>query len=433
VRRTVTLLALGAAVVAVIVVLAVGSGSSPTLYATFQSATNLVDGNYVTVGGVRVGSVGRISVRGGVAQVALSINNRRAWPLHRGTHAEIRFGGTASYSDRYVELLPGPATAPLLHSGARLPLADTVTPVEFDQLFDTFTPGARQSLGGLVDNSAGTFATRGKALAAGLATTPPALDTTSQVLADLNVDPGALQTLISAGATVARALHDTQPQLLSLVSGAGSTFGEITRNTDATEATLARLPGTLGAVRHSLTSLNPTLGRLHTLVTALSPGAVALRGLATPVSDVVRRLTTVAPQLNETLATVERSAPRVTTLLSDARPLARNLTPALSQLGPIIGCLRVYSPELAGFIATWHSLGVYHDGQGVYGRVTAQQFPFPDTSPLNSDQLVKTIPDLLYSLIRPPGFAAGQTWYQPQCDAGPSGLNAGDDPEAQTP
>jgi phospholipid/cholesterol/gamma-HCH transport system substrate-binding protein len=430
VRRALAPFALTLAAIAVAVLVISGSGSSRILYASFDSATNLVNGNYVTVGGVNVGSISGISLRGDSARVALSIDNDRVWPLHQGTTAEIRFGGTASYSDRYVELVPGPASAPVLRSGAQLPLADTVTPVEFDQLFNVFTPTARASLGGLVDNGASTFGSRAHQLAAGIAATPPALGQTSQVLTDLNANPYALQTLVASGANVAQALHDTQPQLLDLVRSASTTLGEIATNTNATEATLSRLPGTLDTAREMLTRVDPTLSRLHALIGDLSPGASQLQALSTPLSDAVARLVTVAPQLNQTLATVQRSAPQVTGLLDATRPLAEQLKPALSQLGPIVGCLRTYAPELAGFFATWHSLGIDHDAEGIYGRTELQQFPFPDTSPLSSSQLVKTIPNLLYSLIRPPGYNAGQSWYQPQCDAGSSGLDAADDPEA---
>jgi hypothetical protein len=47
----------------------------------------------------------------------------------------------------------------------------------------------------------------------------------------------------------------------------------------------------------------------------------------------------------------------------------------------------------------------------------------------DSAQMEKVLPWISYVFPPPPGFAAGQSWFLPQCGEGPSTLNANDDPE----
>ncbi len=427
--RAVPLAALVVAVVAVVLVLVSGSSSSHDLIATFDSATNLVPGARVTAGGVQVGSVQSVKLENGLAAVQIDITNAHMWPLHQGTQAEIRWGGTVSYSNRYVELMPGPAADPALANGARLPTSDTVTPVEFDQLFNVFSAPARASLGSLADNGASTFGNRSSEIKQGLSESPGALSSISNVLYDLGEDPGALETLVGTGASTADALRSEEPQLVGLVNNAASVFQTIADKAQQTQDTLSQLPPALSSANATLQKLDPSLTKLNTIVNEISPGALRLKQLAAPLSQAISTLGTVAPELDDTLQTVQKSGPAVTSLLSTARPVIADATPTLAKFEPMAACILPYGPEIAGFISTWDSMGSFYDGVGHYARVIAQVFPFIDDETASPATLVKSIQNLGYALIRPPGYGAGQSWYQPQCGVGTSAVTAADDPE----
>ncbi len=419
-------------VVALIAVHALGSSKpQDTIVANFQSATNLVSGANVTAGGVTVGSVGAITLDNGLAAVALHITNPKVWPLRQGTRAEIRWGGTVSYSNRYVELLPGPAKDPVLANGARLPTQDTVTPVEFDQLFNVFNGPTRASLGSLIDNGASTFAHQAKALHTGVTKAAPALNSVSGVLQQLGEDPHALENLIFAGASTAGALRAQQPQLVSLVNDAADTFATIAGNARATQATLKQLAPALDSAQTALQRVNPTLTKLNRLVDEIKPGAVALKALASPLNSALTELTTVAPELNTTLVDVQRAAPRVTTLLDTAKPVLDSAKSTLNTAEPIAACLLPYGPEASGFVENWESFLSGYNNAGHYARALYQVFPALNDQTETPAQLVGGNPDIGYALIRPPGYNAGtsSSWFQPQCGAGQDGLTAADDPE----
>ncbi|WP_249011607.1 MlaD family protein [Conexibacter sp. DBS9H8] len=434
-RRLAAILALAAAIVVVVVLFATQSGPAApthTLYANFESATNLVSGANVTAGGQTVGHVGTVKLAHNLASVQLDITDNSVWPLPKGTNAEIRWGGTISYSNRYVELLPGPRGDPALANGAQLPTQNTITPVEFDQLFNIFTAPARRSLGAFVDTGASTYGGEAGNLHRGIDASPPAITSVSNVLQQLGEDPAALETLISAGATTAGALQAQQPQLVHLVAGAANTFATIAANARATQATLSRLAPALNGARTALDRLNPALTTLNTVVNVVRPGAIALQALAGPLHGALTKLTTVAPELDRTLATVQTGAPRITGLLNASRPVLVSSSSALATFEPMAACLLPYGPEISGFIENWDSFLSGYDSAGHYARTLVQSFPATSPSTETPAQLVAGNPGLGYALIRPPGFNAGlnQAWFRPQCGDNVQGITAADDPEA---
>ena len=181
--------------VATAVVVAVvlrGDGRDRTLRAAFTDANNIVKGLDVRMAGTRVGRVTAVRTDAGGALVGMKITDASVWPLRAGTTARIRFGPTAGYAARYVELVPGRATAPPLPPHALLALDATQAPVEFDDVVRTFDAAGRRSLRGLLATSDQTLAGTGPQIGAALGSTGPALSTLAGVLAQLGDRPGAL-------------------------------------------------------------------------------------------------------------------------------------------------------------------------------------------------------------------------------------------------
>jgi phospholipid/cholesterol/gamma-HCH transport system substrate-binding protein len=92
------------------VVLFIGSlsgGGVHTLWASFDSTTQITGGQRVRVAGRPVGTVGEIKLVDGQPVVALNISDSSVWPLPQGTRAQIRWGSTTSYLLRYIDLGPG--------------------------------------------------------------------------------------------------------------------------------------------------------------------------------------------------------------------------------------------------------------------------------------------------------------------------------------
>src|SRR5207237_9950687 len=135
-------------------------GGSYSVSATFENAGQLVKGNNVEVGGRPIGTIQSISLDGsGQARIKMSVGSGFD-PLHEGTTAVIRATSLSGIANRYVELHPGPNSAPKIHSGDEIGSDRTQAPVDLDQLFNTLDPKTRKGLSNLIRGSATQYSKR---------------------------------------------------------------------------------------------------------------------------------------------------------------------------------------------------------------------------------------------------------------------------------
>jgi phospholipid/cholesterol/gamma-HCH transport system substrate-binding protein len=312
-----------------------------------------------------------------------------------------------------------------------LPEAGTVTPVEFDQVFSTFGPVTRANLGATISGTAHVLSGHGADIARDLWLGSGGIQQTANFLGDLGADPTALSTLLTAGAQTVSALQARDPQLQGLVTSAADTLQVFADNATAVQATLDRLPTTLDSSRTTLAHLDRSLVGLSALVSDIRPGAAGLRTTAPLLAATLHTLVWVAPLAIQTLQAGTRDAPAITTFLRAARPVTPPLSRALAKLAPMVGCIRPYVPELAGFASTWSGIGSYFDKTGHFVRVNIIQTPVvPGTTETPAQAVAGSGGSLSYAMPRPPGLNAGQPWLQPQCGAGPQALDPRSDPEA---
>jgi hypothetical protein len=181
--------------------------------------------------------------------------------------------------------------------------------------------------------------------------------------------------------------------------------------------------------RTTLARLDTTVGVLDGLMTDLRPGARQLGGLSRDLRPAMASLRTTVPKATRTFRTVRTAAPPVTQLLKNSQPFSPGAAKALGDLAPMFACIRPYAPELAGIMSKWSSwTGNYQDG-GHIGRLWANAGPTSTTSfpPITSKDYT-TLLGQGYGLIRPPGYAAGKSWFIPECGITPDGLDPAKDP-----
>ena len=426
--RRVALAALIAAAAALGYVLLSG-GTAHRLRAMFTSALQVLPGEQVRIAGRTVGSVASVGVDGGLAVVGMNIDGG-SWPLRDGTTAQLRFGSAAGYATRYVELHPGPATAPVIPQDGVLALAQTTTPVEFGEVFDTFPTPTRAALAGTVGKARELLSGHAADVAAALQR-GGAVESFAGALHDLAADPYALSQLVTGVAGVSDALASRDGQLTPLADQSATTFATLAATTSAQERALDALPATLTTARGPLKHLDSSLTGLSALVADLAPGAAGLRRVAPVLRDTLVTLQRVAPQATATLRTGTRTVPPLSGFLATATGFVPGLQSALTTANPMLACIRPYTPEIAGFASTWDGIGENFDSAGHYTRILVQQSPLIPGTPLNSEQMTSLFPGMHYAMPRPPGLNVGQPWFLPQCGAGPNALNPHADPENQ--
>ncbi|MCW2992443.1 MAG: mammalian cell entry protein, partial [Solirubrobacterales bacterium] len=199
--RTIAAGALALGVAAVL--LALGGGSGRTLVASFGDVRGLVDGAQVRIAGLPVGRVTSVGL-GDDAMPRVQMRLDDGVVLHEGARASVRLASLSGEYNRYVALVDG--GGPPLPDGARLALADTRSPVEFDQALQALGPGARADLKATLRELRSATAGRGGDLAVTLRSSGAALTRTAQAVGQVDADGRALRSLVRSSARVGSAL-----------------------------------------------------------------------------------------------------------------------------------------------------------------------------------------------------------------------------------
>src|SRR5436305_7247927 len=155
--RLAAVVAVVVAIVIVAVLLFAGGSGGYTVKANFINGAQLVKGNLVEIGGVKAGTVDDIAItQDGQAQVTMSIDDTYK-PLRRGTRAIVRQFSLSGIANRYVDpQLPAGNTnkGNQIESGGLIPISDTTTAVDLDQLFNVLHPTTRKAVIDLCDHPA---------------------------------------------------------------------------------------------------------------------------------------------------------------------------------------------------------------------------------------------------------------------------------------
>ena len=365
-------LAIGALVLVAILaaLLLLGDGGENTYRLRFETGGQLVPGNEVRIGGSPVGSVDSIELTDdNQAEVQISVSE----PITEGTTAVIRSTSLSGIANRYVSLVPGPGAT--LDDNAVLAGDQTTTPVDLDQLFDTFQPKTRRSLRNFIQGFAGIYAGSGEEANATYEFLNPALVGSERFFAELTEDRAALADFITEGEQALGAIADRSTDLSALVVNADQTLGAIASENQALDRSLAALPGTLRQASTTFVNLRSTLDDLDPLVAASLPATKDLASFLADARPVVRDSVPVFTDLRHTVKR-RGNANDLRDLLSDlpnTRKRTENNVPrvidGVDEAQPVLEFARPYFPDLLGWVTKFGQLTAYYDANGHYARV----------------------------------------------------------------
>jgi phospholipid/cholesterol/gamma-HCH transport system substrate-binding protein len=404
--------ALGALLVAIALVLIVflgrDSGYSYRLY--FETGGQLVPGNQVQVGGHPIGSVDSIELTDDwQAEVKISVDEE----FHEGTTAVIRTTSLSGVANRYISVTPGPDNAPTLDDEDVITAQDTTSPVDLDQLFDTFRPKERRALRNVIQGFATSYTGRGEAANETYKYLNPGLSTAQRLLAELTRDQQVFTRFLVDGSRVVNAIAERRNDLSALTSNANQALGAIARENQAFERALVALPPTLRQANTTFVNLRAALNDLDPLVETsklatrdLAPFLRDLRPVArnaVPVFQNLRRIVLRKGQANDLTDTL-RELPIVR---DQARKDLPRASQALEDSLPVFQFARPYAPDVLGLVSRLGQATAYYDANGHYARAypvanifsntagalapqsPAQQYDFFDSNPLGRGTFVR--------------------------------------------
>ncbi|PTL60232.1 MlaD family protein [Paraconexibacter algicola] len=275
--------------------------------AVFSSANNIRTNSPVRVAGVNVGKVTAIErVRPGAeaARVVMAIE-RKGLPLHTDARMTIR-PRIFLEGNFFVDVKPGSPSAPELRDGDTIPINQTATPVQLDQILTALQDDTREDLRSLLQQLGDGFADGGAA----------ANNRTTRWW-----EPAYRDSAIVNDATLGQAQRD----LSDYVRDAGATAAALDADRDALKSLITDFNGTARAFAARDTALQQAVAELPRTLRAALPAFAALN----------------------------RAFPPLRRFIADARPGVRSSGPALDAGLPFVRQVRglVQPAELRGLSA----------------------------------------------------------------------------------
>jgi phospholipid/cholesterol/gamma-HCH transport system substrate-binding protein len=364
--------------VLVLVVLFGGSGGHKYRL-LFENGGQLVNGNQVLVAGQPIGKVDDVTLNDSAqAEVTISVDN----PLRQGTTAIIRATSLSGIANRYVSITPGPNNAPDLADGATLAGDKTTSPVDLDQLFNTFRPRTRRALQNVIQGSATLYAGHTEGARRTYKYFAPSLEATRRLFAELTSDSQAFSQFLVEGSKTLHTIAGRRNDLSALTANANQALGAIASQNNALDRSLVALPPTLRQANTTFVNLRTALDDLTPLVNESKP---ATKDLA----PFLRKLRPVAvnavPVVNDLQHAVHRKGkgndltnalqelPGVQAKASKAIPLAIK---GLDDSQPFVQFARPYMPDVMGFLSKFAEVTAPYDTSGHYARVSTAEANF---------------------------------------------------------
>jgi phospholipid/cholesterol/gamma-HCH transport system substrate-binding protein len=358
------------AVIALAVVIFGGNGDHK-YNLLFQNASQLVPDNQVLIGGQPVGSVESIELTDdNLARVEVSVEQE----LHEGTTATIRATSLSGVANHYVSISPGPNSNPPLGEGATLGLADTTTPVDIDQFFNTFPAPVRRGLANFIKGNAEWYAGAGKTANETYKYLGVGFNRAGAFAHDLTADERLFARFLVSSSRLSTAVSERGAELASAIANANTAFGAIASQNVALGRSLALLPPTFRQANTTFVNLRAALDDVEPLIEATG---TATEDLAPFLADLRPVLSQAVPVFENLSLTVRRkgfandSADLLAALPSVQSRASRTFPhseAAIEAFQPNLNFFRAYAPEFFNGFAAFGRVTAPYDGNGHYAR-----------------------------------------------------------------
>jgi len=240
-------------------------------------------GQTVTISGINVGQVSGVTLDQGRAVVTMQIDNKYAPLIH--PNASLLLRPRTGLQDMTLEVDPGTGSQEI-NEGATVPLANTQSNVEPDQVLASLDGDTRAYLQLLLQAAGKGLGGHGRQLSAGLKRFEPTARDLARIGGALAKRRHNLERVITNFGLLSEALGRSDTQLAGFVQSSNDVLGSFANQEAAIKATLRELPGTLRTTRGALASsdrlsrqLGPASRRLIPAAQALGPALQQTRPL----------------------------------------------------------------------------------------------------------------------------------------------------------
>lgn len=342
------------------------TGEGYQIKAVFNDAQSIRVNSPVRIAGVEVGKVAEVehltdgNGRGLDAAVITMSLDEEARPIHEDATMQLR-PRLFLEGNLFVDLQPGSPAGAELGSGSVVPLEQTSSSVQFDQVLTSLQAPVREDLQVFLAEFGEALCGRperqsdeGCVPGSGsdgfrelLRTSPAAFGSTAQVNeALLGTEPGDLTGFIRNLGTTVEALDRNEEQLKDLVTNFRVVTGSFAAESAALEEGIAELPLALEAGRPALEKLNDDFPALRAFAREALPGVRAANTALDDANPFIRQLRALS------------SKPELRGLVRDLRPTIPELAALARGTVPFFEEARALSSCFDEVVIPWSELDV---------------------------------------------------------------------------
>ena len=257
------------------------TGATNGYSAVFADASRLEPGDTVRIAGIRVGTVGDVSLQAD-RKVLIKFDTDRNIKLTDGTKAAIRYLNLVG--DRYMELVDSPGSTRLLPAGAQIPVERTAPALDLDLL-----------LGGLKPVVQGLNPQDVNAL-------------TSSLVQILQGQGGTLESLFSKTSSFTNALADNNQVIEQLIEDLKNTLDTLSKDGD-------EFGGAIDRLDELIKGLSADRDPIGTAIESLDDGTTSLADLLgrgrQPLAGTIDSLYRLAPLVDSGKDTLDATIQRL--------------------------------------------------------------------------------------------------------------------------
>lgn len=350
-----------------------------SVYATFEESAAISPGKgqEVRIFGVSVGDIRSASVsEDGLALVEMKIESK--YPVYDNAIAVLR--PKSVLNEMYVELNPGAPPGRKLVEGDVLPVANTQSPIQVNEVLDHLDVNARAALTTLLSEADIALAHAPAELPAGLREADAVLADLQPVMAEMQTRRATLAQLVTALAKISTAVGDNDERLSGLAESLQRTLASVAGNSESFDASLGQLPELSNRLRGATDAVTELAGELD-------PTLDNVRAASDELPDALSRFNSSVGQLDTTLDVAAPVLDKARPVVADLRPAVGDLNRALEdlrpitqRLEPITSGLLPYLTDLQAFVYQTNSVFSLTDVNR--GILRGQVLATPDTLPL---------------------------------------------------
>jgi phospholipid/cholesterol/gamma-HCH transport system substrate-binding protein len=252
---------------------------------TTAQAVTPGQGQTVTIAGVEVGEISKVTLDDGKGIVSMRLENRYS-RVYRDAFALLR--PKTGLKDMVVELTPGTPEAGRLKEGDRISVSQTAPDVNLDEILAQLDSDSRDYLRLLLNGAAEGLDGNGRNLANAIRRFEPLARDSRKVFEGLEDRRENIKRVIHNLSLLMEELGASDDQLASFVQSQNAVFKSFADQDAALRDALGELPGALGETNTALAKGEDLANELGPTLQALRPGARALGPTLTELRPFLR-------------------------------------------------------------------------------------------------------------------------------------------------